>query len=89
MKIIFVLLTLTFTVLAHHDQNKENIHLNDIRLVTLNEKIVENPTAVLYTLRSQVYLELGLKDKARHDFEHALSLDKDFQQAKEQLSKIK
>ncbi len=89
MKILFTLFLLTSVTFAHHDKSKDNKHLSDIRIVTLTEKITKNPSPELYVQRGKIYLELGLKEKAKHDFEHALSLDENFQQAKEQLSKIK
>lgn len=87
MKFLILSLLMTSMVFAHHGPDKALHHENDPRIVVLSRKIADKPTAPLLTLRAKVYLELGQSEKALHDLEHALMIDKEFSQAKEMIEK--
>ncbi|MCM8527261.1 MAG: hypothetical protein NE327_12140 [Lentisphaeraceae bacterium] len=89
MKSVIVLLLFTVAALAHHGPDKSLHHENDHRIIVLSKKISDKPTASLLTIRAQVFLELGNTEKAVHDLEHALMLDKTHKTAKNLLEKIK
>lgn len=89
MKFALVLLLFTATTFAHHGPKKSLHHENDHRIAVLSKKISEKPSASLLTIRAQVFMELGKSNKAQHDLEHALMIDKNYKPAKTLLEKIK
>ena len=89
MKTVLALLLLSSVAFAHHDSKKSLHHDNNKKIETLSERIGEKPTAQLYTYRAILYFEQGKMSLAKHDLEHALMLDKDYQPAKNLLKKIK
>jgi len=89
MKTLLLSLFLTVSAFAHHGPDKALHHERDPRIEVLTAKISEKPTSSLLTIRAQVYLELGRKQEARHDLEHALMLNNDYQPAKTLIDKLK
>ena len=81
MKTALALLLFTSVAFAHHGPNKKLHHADDPRIEVLSKKISKKPSAQLLTLRAKVFIELGNKKEARHDLEHALLIDKGFEQA--------
>ena len=88
MKTVLLLLFVSIPAFAHHGPDKALHHEKDPRIEVLTTKISTNPTANLLTVRAKVYLELGRTEEARHDLEHALMLNNDYQPAKTLISKL-
>ncbi|MCM8540316.1 MAG: hypothetical protein NE328_08580 [Lentisphaeraceae bacterium] len=89
MKLVLVLLLFTAAAFAHHGPKKSLHHENDHRIIVLSKKISDKPSASLLAIRAQVFIELGNTEKAVHDLEHALMLDKNHKAAKSLLEKLK